>query len=353
MARHIAKAAAKRSIILLSAASLLVGMGPLSLSKSSAAELQPRSLTMDNSIAAAHHVTYQAQFRVPAASTVGSIRLQFCTNTSLVDDSCDAPFGFNASDAVIASQSGSTGYSVSIDSTSNELILTRPPAQQQSGDVRIVLSNITNPSSAGTFYSRILTYASSNATGPYNDAGGLALAIMPSLAVSTEVPPYITFCLGESIKDYDCKSATEPFSDLGDLDPNITSAAQSQIVVATNAENGYSMWATGTSMTSGNNILQAMSGEQPRKGTSQFGLNLRANNNPSIGQDPAGPGLAGVKNEYNRPDHFRFEPGDTLASATRPDDYRKYTVSYVVNVPPGQPGGVYSTTLTYICLANF
>jgi hypothetical protein len=353
MAQLIAKAASKRIWLLVSAAVLLTGAGPLQPWQANAAELRPRSLVMDDATAAAHYVTYSVGFNISDTTTVGSVRLQFCSNTSLIDDECNAPFGFSASDAVIASQSGSTGYTISVDSTDNELILTRPPTVQPATDVKFTLVNITNPSTAGTFYARILTYSSSNATGPYTDAGGLALAIAPSLSVSTEVPPYLTFCLGESITDFNCSTATDPFSDLGDLSPTTTSAAQTQMVVATNAQNGYSLWTTGASMTSGNNVIAPILGTASKKGTSQFGINLRANSNPRVGQDPAGPGSAGVTSGYSQPNQFRFASGDTLASATRPDDYRKYTVSYIVNVSANQPGGMYSTTLTYICLGNF
>ena len=167
------------------------------------------------------------------------------------------------------------------------------------------------------------------------------------------MPPYLTFCVGETITNFDCTSATEAFSDLGDLNPNVVSAAQAQMVVATNASNGYSAWVTGTSMTSGNNVLPGMSGGTAQKGVAQFGLNLRANTSPSVGQDPSGPGVGAVPAGYNQANHFRFNPGDTVATSPVPDNFRKYTVSYVVDVASGQPGGVYSTTLTYVCLANF
>jgi len=114
------------------------------------------------------------------------------------------------------------------------------------------------------------------------------------------------------------------------------------------------MWVLGSSMTSGSNVIPAMAGGGPSvKGTSQFGLNLRANTNPVIGQEVTGPGVAGITANYANQNQFRFNSGDVLASTLGPDDFRKYTVSYIVNVAAGQPGGVYSTTLTYVCLANF
>lgn len=333
------------------------GIGPLNALRpvpALAAEATNRSLKLSNAEANAIDVSYQLSFHIPTVAVVGSIRLQICSNTPLLNDSCTPPTGFDASAVTIASQSGATNFNVSpIDSTTNEIVLTRPPTLQPVADAIIILQDIANPWNSGSYYGRVFTYASSNGSGPYIDAGGMAFVIRPSLGVSTEVPPYITFCLGESITGFDCNTATEAFSDLGNLSPALTSAAQSQIVIATNAENGYSMWVAGMSMTSGSNVLTAMSGGPAVKGTSQFGLNLRANSTPIVGQDPQGPGSAGITAAYNTPNNFRFSSGDVLATASAPDDYRKYTVSYIVNIPPNQPGGVYSTTLTYVSLANF
>jgi hypothetical protein len=270
----------------------------------------------------------------------------------LVDDICVAPVGFDASSAVLTGQSGITNF-VLFSSTNNELILSRPPAFTAPSNVAYTFSPITNPLTGGSYFARIYTYATSDASGVETDSGGLALYYTPSFGVAAEVPPYLTFCVGESISGFNCSTATDPFSDLGILGPLVTGSAQSQMVVATNADSGYSTFVSGGTMTSGSNVVPAMAGGPSVKGTAQFGINLRANTTPIVGQDVAGPGVAGISGGYSVQNQFRYQSGDVLATATAPDDYRKYTVSYIVNVPANQPGGVYSTTLTYITLANF
>jgi len=42
-----------------------------------------------------------------------------------------------------------------------------------------------------------------------------------------------------------------------------------------------------------------------------------------------------------------------VASSVTSDDMRLYTMSYIANIPVGQAPGQYSTTITYVCLANF
>ncbi|HSX29971.1 MAG TPA: hypothetical protein VLE73_05435 [Candidatus Saccharimonadales bacterium] len=332
----------------------LLGSGPF-VGVANAAELQPRSLTMGNNNAGATDVDYRLQFKFPNNATVGSIRLMFCDDSALLGTSCNPPAGFDATNVSITLELGAVGFSVHPSSTANEIVLGRPPAPVSAGTTGVYdFTLITNPANPGPMYARVLTYPTSDGTGAYTDGGGLALYITNNATVTAEVPPYLLFCVGESIANFDCNTATEAFTDLGILTTTVTSAAQSQIVIATNAENGYSMWAIGGTMTSGSNSIAAMSaGGASVKGTAQFGFNLVSNTSPVVGQGPTGPGAGAPTGPYAVPNVFRYNSGDILATSPVPDDYRKYTVSYIVNIPANQPGGVYSTTLTYITLANF
>ncbi len=86
---------------------------------------------------------------------------------------------------------------------------------------------------------------------------------------------------------------------------------------------------------------------------SQFGINLRANATPTVGSEPSGPGLGTPTADYNIPDRYKFNSGEVIAGYTAPEDTRRYTVSYLVNVSNAQPVGIYVTTITYVSLANF
>ncbi len=345
---------APRIAICFVVASLLAGMGPFSSTQAATAPLLFRSIKVSSNQAGANSVSYDTSFFISTAATVGSIEIQFCANSPLEDDICDAPPGFDASNVSIVAQSGQTGFSPSSTSTTNDLVLTRPPAPAGVGTVGYELEGVTNPSAGGALFARIMTHASSDGSGPSINFGGIALSIDGSLSISLEVPPFLIFCLGEHITDFDCSTATDPFSDLGDLNSGVTRAAQHQMVVATNAQNGYSLWAAGTTMTSGNNTIAPMSVvSASQKGASQFGMNLRANSAPTIGEDVQGAGSATVAPNFAQSNRFFFHSGDVVASSPSSDAYRKYTVSYIVNIAPSQPGGVYSTTLTYVGLANF
>jgi hypothetical protein len=141
---------------------------------------------------------------------------------------------------------------------------------------------------------------------------------------------------------------------LGILSNTATKYGTSQFSTGTNSPTGYNIYALGTTMTSGNNVIPAINpANSSRPGSSQFGLNLRANTNPSVGQDPQGAGTGVPLVGYSTPNVFSFHNGDNIAGSSLSTDFSKMTVSYVANISSAQPPGVYSTTITYLGVGNF
>ena len=284
---------------------------------------------------------------------VGSISLEFCANDPLPNTPCTFPAGLDASAVVLTAQTGEVGFSIHPNSTANKIILSRPAAIPSGAAVTYTLGNIVNPSTQGTFYTRLQTFTSTDATGVDIESGGMALAINSMLTIQTEVPPYLKFCTSVVISGFDCSTANSFLVDLGEFSSNTVSRASTEFVVATNAASGYSVTVSGSTMTSGNNTLPPLSGNASSPGSSQFGINLRGNSNPSIGVDPSGPGTGSITAGYNTPNTFRFQDGDVLVTSVGVSDNRKFTTSLIANINANQAPGYYATTLTYICLANF
>lgn len=298
--------------------------------------------------------TYKFFFTINTASTIGSYVILLCSNSPLQEDSCTIPSGLDVTQEHIVATEGIHPLSV-YPVTTNELLVSfvsvpvSPPLK-----VSLTLSGIVNPDTVGSYYGRISTYASSNGTGPVIDFGGLAFVIMTNLEVSSYVPPYLTFCAGLRIPAYDCGTATGNYINFGDLAASHSSQGSSQMLLATNASGGYVIQVYGTTMTSGNNIIRALSGNSgSHPGSPQFGINLRANSTPHIGANPTGPGSGQPASGYDTPNSFRFVSDDIVASSLVADNYRKYTVSYLVNVPADQAPGVYVSTLTYVGTGSF
>lgn len=315
--------------------------------------LPERSLQISSSSAGVT-TTYKLSFSIATPATLGSISALFCSNDPIVTDPCTVPAGLDLSGASLTGQSGETGFTISPNSTANQLILSRPPAMSVSQPVSFTLSGVKNPSSEGSYYVRLQTFSSSDASGAETDHGGIAFAINSNVDISSYVPPYLLFCGGVTISAYNCSTAAGDYVNFGSLSTQAASAGQTQLVAATNASSGYVISYGGTTLTSGNNTIPALTAaDVSRPGVSQFGINLSANQDPAVGQVVEGPGAGTVSAAYAVPNMYRFSPNDVLASAPGASDLNEYTISYLVNISGSQPAGVYVSTLTYVASARF
>lgn len=328
------------------------GLG-LSVPKdASAADLVQRSLAISNPDPGEPAVHTFSFSYASTSVAIGSIVFEYCTSPLLAIP-CDAPTGIDASGATLTSQTGQTGYFI-LTAQTNRITLSRAPAAPSSTPAQYVFDPVVNPGGVpDTFYARISTYESLDGSGSSTDFGAVVNSTTQGLGVSSEVPPYLSFCVGVSIPA-DCSTAEGNLIDLGNLSTQIASSGTSQMLAATNAEFGLAIAAYGTTMTSGNNTIPALANPTvSAPGNSQFGLNLRANSEPPVGQNPSGGGIAVPTSRYNTVNQFAFASGDIVATSPNVTDTRKFTVSYVVNVSPAQTPGVYTATLTYVCTASF
>lgn len=284
---------------------------------------------------------------------VGSIKMLFCANDPIPSSPCAPPAGFSTSGATLISQDGETGFSLAPGQPANQLLLTRPAALPSGIAARFVIANVTNPSASGTFYLRLETFTSMDGSGGAVETGGVALSINPPFTLATEVPPFLVVCASVTFSTDDCTSGNGYQASFGDFSPSSVRTASSQFIIQTNASSGYNATLSGTTLTAGTNLIPAPATPTPsRPGQSQFGLNLRANISPPIGQAPGGYGAGTITSDYNVLDHFLYRQGDVVAWAAGPD-YEIYTIAYIANVASTQPPGIYSTTLTVTGLANF
>lgn len=317
-----------------------------------AAELANRSVFIGTSKASAI-TTHSFQFTVPTAGVLGSIQFEYCTNTPFVGTACTAPAGLNVATATIQSQIGITGFSVHGSSTANNLILTRVPGAVAPQAVTYVMANITNPSAVQqSVFVRVSTYATNDATGAQTDEGAVVFSTARQIGATAFVPPYLTFCVGITVSG-DCSSVLGDKVSLGELSSSATKTGTSQMSAATNDVAGYVLYLSGSTLTSGNIIVNPIGAAAASVfGTSQYGINLRANTSPSVGQNPVGPGTGSPAASFNTPNLFSYNNG-VIASSPNSTEYTIFTVSYIANVPVGQNPGVYTTTATYIATANF
>ena len=339
------------------AASLLLALSVLLLLGQSlwaqGVQIQRRSLTLSDPVSSAT-AQYKFGMQLPGMDTVQTIVFEVCANDPFPESSCTPPSGFDASGAVLLSEAGEVGFALSPQSTANKIVIMRPPlaaSQQQSS---YEFGGIKNPDTEGSYYVRLLTYQDGNLAGVPSYTGGIAFAINQNISITATVPPYLLMCVGVTIAGYDCTNVQGDYVNFGELSSRVTSQGTSQILAASNARSGYSIYAGGTTMTSGNNVIPALTGATAAAvGTGQFGINLRANSSPQGGQDVTGTCFGAPTPSYSQINRFTFNPGDAIAVTTQPDEARKYTVTYMVNVPAGQAPGVYVSTMSYVALGTF
>lgn len=343
----------KKTLVLALLVSVTVGVVLIGRGQTSANTLFNRSVAISSSQPSA--VTTEVfKFDTPTTAVIGSLVFEYCSNSPLLDLPCTPPTGLDVSAANLASQLGNTGFNIdSADSTVNKIVLTRTAAPGIITSNTYSFNNITNPSAVGTAFVRLSTHAATDGSGADEDSGGVAFAIQNAFNIGAYVPPFLQMCVGITVAP-DCSSTSGDSIDLGVLSSVRANYAQSQFAVATNDENGYSVYSIGTTMTSGNNTIAAL--DTPTAsfpGTPQFGINLRSNLIPPIGQNPVGVGTGTPAANYNLPNRFTYIDGDAIASSPLTTNYNRMTVSYLVNVPSNQPAGIYATTITYTAVMSF
>lgn len=319
-----------------------------------ATKIGTRFLRLSTSLASIEATHLIGITYLDTTNVVGSVELEYCVNDPLPGTPCTVPSGLDLTNAVLSNQSGEVDFTIHPNSTANRLILSRPAVAPSTPNSIYQLDSVMNPDTRGSYYVRIQTYSSEDATGVSIEQGGMVFAITRALSISTEVPPYLLLCTGVTITGFDCSSATSFLINMGELQTSQTSRGQSEMVVATNAGYGYSITIAGTTLTSGNNVVDALTiPTASSPGVSQYGVNLRANTNPAIGAEPVGAGTGVPINGYENPNQFKFNSGDSIITSSTTSTLHKFTVSYITNIDAAQEPGVYATTMSFIALGNF
>lgn len=318
-----------------------------------AAVLSQRAVTVADPSPSAV-TTHEFSFTVPSTDPVASIVFEYCLDP-FFDTVCSAPGGLNVTNATLLSQTGTAGFSIDPVSTANRLVVGRAVAASVTGAVAFNFGTLQNSSTAGqTIYVKIGTHGSVDGTGTRIDRGAVAFRVLHGIGTEAYVPPFLVFCAG-LIVSLDCSSVNGSFINLGDLSTSQTKTGTSQYSGATNDESGYQVSLFGTTLTSGNNVIPALTAPTPSQiGDSQFGLNVRANTVPAVGEDPVGAsGTAMPSSRYGTSNVYAFTSGDLISSASESTAFNRFTASYIVNIADQQPAGIYSATLTFVAVATF
>ena len=368
----------------------------------------PSGTTITTGVGSGTNVTYRVSFDATAAA--GSVVLDFCNETPLLNATCTRPTGMDTTPCAFTAVTGEVSTGWACTSTTNGQIFLNWDGLTGSaiaaGTQTFDLTGITNPSTTGSFYSRITTYANtSNGTyaspanaGNYVDFGGIALSTVTTITITARVQEQLTFCVTKAAPTSwtttnDCSdpqvalNANLPAVELGHnqngiliLDSSVVDTSTIHSQLSTNATNGAVVRMRNSNLTCGG--LSADNGTTcpipPHNGgsgagasamvagTAAFGLFVSASTLGTNGSGALTPSAAyydaahatsgnmwyGMDNTTAN-NNVTSTFGSTLCTATGPI-YRVNTAyTFAAAAALTTPAGIYSANLSMIATGTF
>lgn len=331
-----------------------------------------------------------------AGQSIGSMAIQFCSNSPLPQTACTAPTGMDATAItgtvtstgfttnnswnVDTVASTTTGYFATAQSASraNITLLTQPTAAATvTGNPTITFTLgssstifIKNPTTAMSFYARLVTFSDLAYTTAVDD-GAAAGAATTNIDITSKVQEKLNFSTSATtvaptaactaLSGSGAKSLGDPTN--GVLDPTVAYYTNTYFRLSTNASAG-----TGTLVQYSGDTLKSASGNQitpltttavaSSVGTQQFGITLDSTDTQA-GSGYSFTNLARVA-PYNADATFAYDTTSlttpkTIASASAGTVVGCDTgsVKYVGNITTTTKAGLYSTRIIYSALPTF
>jgi hypothetical protein len=259
-----------------------------------------------------------------------------------------AATGLETTETLAASPSA-TDWGAAFSGTENRVLTLTAPTDGTGAAVvspndRIIVGytavNSVNPSSAASYLISI--------SGTFGDTGDITVNILTDdqVVISATVPQSLTFSISDnSIGFGSLSAASARYADSSGAGAGAEGEAHN-LIVGTNASNGYTMTLAGNTLTSGANTVTAIGAANTASsaGTEQFGVRFNA----------AG-GTGAVSAPYAAAG-FAFDSGafpDQVATAAGASANTTYSARYLANITASTEAGSYTATLTYVATANF
>lgn len=365
-------------------AALLVAFSVLVPALASAAQLTERSVELSSSTV---NATANYTINFTTASAAGAVVVDFCGNSPLLGQVCNAPSGLSLLSATVGG-----GLTKDAASTSSKLVLTGSVA---AGSVSIPVTGVTNPGGAGTIYARIITYSAASGATSYNssstgannpgthvDDGSVAIAITEGIAVSGDVLESLSFCVSGANPGANCSGTTAPTLKLGeDTGDGVTKALTSGAVssgniytqITTNAVNGAvvrlksSATNCGGLMRVGSTTCDIAPALQTdiANGQAKFGVKVGTAANASGAANPTGTVRIYPSSGYSTSAYaLNFASGNAsgvtstygdefLDTNNAPVNNQNMPLTFGASINDNTPAGSYSTSLSLIATGKF
>lgn len=367
----------------------------------SAAQITSRSITLSDSSPSGAGITttpgtgtnvnYNVQF-TSASNNITDIVIDFCSESPIVGSTCTSPTAFSVTGAT------ATSTNLVINNTTGTANNTfRANVNAFNGATKdITIAGVTNPSTVGSFYARILLFTTANiggytnaaTPGTYSDYGGVALSTASTITITAKVQETLSFCVTTSsyanwITTNDCSdpqvSGNLPALTIGHGSPKIldSTAIDSGFIytqLSTNAINGSVIRLRGSNTCGGLSNDAGVScsipgignAAQMAAGTANFGLFV-ANSTPGVNGS-----VAGVTADANYNDGANTNTGaptllaygmdntnvpttygDTIATSAGPVYRANITNVFGATAALTTPAGIYTNNYSMIATGTF
>jgi hypothetical protein len=163
----------------------------------------------------------------------------------------------------------------------------------------------------------------------------------------------------DTVSDPVLEVAVNGSINFGVLDVASTASGTANVQVRTYLASGYTMIIAGPAPVNGSSNLDPMSTPTTSQiGTEQFGINLRNNATPDVGADPvqipdSSFSFGTPSSDYNVPDQYKYQNGDTIAYSNSSSGQTNYTLSMIVNMAASTPGGIYTSDYSIVVISVF
>jgi len=148
--------------------------------------------------------------------------------------------------------------------------------------------------------------------------------------------------------------------DLGVLTDSTTATTTHTFYVRTYLASGYTVTSySDPPSNNGYSLINLTTPTASSAGTEQFGINLVANTSPATfganaSQFPDGSFSFGfAATGYDTANVYKYVKGDTIAQSNSSSGRTDYTISYMLNIAPLTPGGVYVMRHNLIATSTF
>lgn len=281
-------------------------------------------------------ITFPADFDF-TGKTIGTVTFTHGATTGL------------ESTETLAASANASSWGAAFSGTENRILtLTAPTdgigaAAIAANDKLIITydaTNSVNPSSAASYTISI--------SGSFGDSGDILVNILndDQVDITATVPQSLTFSISDNSVSFGNLSSVAARYASGTAAGSASEVEAHNIIVGTNASNGYTMTVNGNTLTSGGNTITAIgaSNSASSPGSEQFGLRMSAS---------GGNGAVVVPYAASG---FAFDTGglpDQVATSTSASANTTYSVRYLANITSNTEAGSYTSTLTYVATANF